>query len=187
MIVHVAFGDGEKIIVLDSGGGHLRAGPANGSAPAAMEPNCSAVPKERGERQLAFGCDVHDLPAYRLHRPTQRGLLLDPEQQKIIWKAALLRDNSLMLGPAQTIELVLGDTFLASWPAQPIGPVSGDILGGLAGATYRACLGENISGGLTGATCRACLRGHISGCLVGATYIGAVLQNSLLAMLAKCL
>ena len=97
-------GDEEKIIVLDSGGGHLRAGPANGSAPAAVEPNCSAVPKVRGERQLAFGCDVHDLPAYRLHRPTQRGLLLDPEQQKMIWKAALLRDNSLMLGGLKTCD-----------------------------------------------------------------------------------
>eukprot|EP00933_Yihiella_yeosuensis_P082237 TRINITY_DN96028_c0_g1_i1.p1 TRINITY_DN96028_c0_g1~~TRINITY_DN96028_c0_g1_i1.p1 ORF type:complete len:426 (+),score=96.02 TRINITY_DN96028_c0_g1_i1:94-1371(+) len=88
------------ILVLDNGGGYLKAGLAHEGSPTVVEPNCSALPRGKGST-LKFGCDVQEIPNYRLYRPSRRGLLLDLEQQRAIWEAVLLRKGSPVLGGMQ--------------------------------------------------------------------------------------
>lgn len=79
----------DRVLVLDSGGGVLKAGLASNSRPTVCEPNCTASVKPKrgfGAEPPAIGSAVLDLAEYVLHRPTQRGLLLDLEQQRVIWE-----------------------------------------------------------------------------------------------------
>mmetsp|Transcript_53790 Transcript_53790/g.156852 ORF Transcript_53790/g.156852 Transcript_53790/m.156852 type:complete len:408 (-) Transcript_53790:28-1251(-) len=92
---HSAGGSGFPIVVLDSGGGYVRAGLAISTSPSATEPNCTAVAKGQAGRPPVVGVEALELPACTLHRPTRRGLLVDPEQQRFIWDAILHKRLSL--------------------------------------------------------------------------------------------
>lgn len=89
---------GSDVVILDSGGGYLRAGFAHEPRPSVVEPNCVAVVAEGrrkraaagdGEPRLCIGAEALELPSYRLHRPTQRGIVVDLEQQRAIWHRVL--------------------------------------------------------------------------------------------------
>lgn len=82
-------------VILDNGGGTVKVGLSTDAAPRVVEPNCTAVPRGQSRRlaakPLAVGAEVLDLPAYDVYRPTQRGLLLDADQQQAIWDTIFTR------------------------------------------------------------------------------------------------
>lgn len=85
----------QPVVVLDSGGGYVRAGLASAAGPAASEPNCTAVGRGQASRPPVVGAEALELPACSLHRPTRRGLMLDPEQQRRVWDAVLRKRLAL--------------------------------------------------------------------------------------------
>lgn len=100
---------GDQVLVLDNGGGYIRAGLATGSRPSVVEPNCSALARGRGEKKIVVGSEVLDLPSYSLYRPMQRGLLLDLDQQQTIWESII--DKHLELDPRECAVLATETPF----------------------------------------------------------------------------
>eukprot|EP00747_Dinoflagellata_sp_TGD_P169762 gnl/TRDRNA2_/TRDRNA2_199606_c0_seq1.p1 gnl/TRDRNA2_/TRDRNA2_199606_c0~~gnl/TRDRNA2_/TRDRNA2_199606_c0_seq1.p1 ORF type:complete len:433 (-),score=55.18 gnl/TRDRNA2_/TRDRNA2_199606_c0_seq1:64-1362(-) len=88
------------VLVIDNGGGVVKAGLATCSTPPVLEPNFSAVPKAGPKSGTApVVCSgIRELPSYTLSCPTQRGLLLDLEQERMIWDFVLRRRLSLSPG-----------------------------------------------------------------------------------------
>lgn len=80
---------GLPLVVLDNGGGYVRAGLAAEAGPTVVEPNCTAVAKGQAGRAPVIGMEALELPAYAIHRPARRGLVLDMEQQRVIWDTVL--------------------------------------------------------------------------------------------------
>mmetsp|Transcript_81202 Transcript_81202/g.226039 ORF Transcript_81202/g.226039 Transcript_81202/m.226039 type:complete len:456 (+) Transcript_81202:80-1447(+) len=97
---------GHDTVVLDSGGGFVRAGFASETRPRVNEPNCSADAVRPVETPLALGEDARKLPACTLHRPTNSGLLLDLDQQQAIWDTVLSRPAFSTMAPTESSILV---------------------------------------------------------------------------------
>jgi len=92
------------VVVVDCGGGYIRAGFAHEAKPSVVEPNCTATTKVRGSRGLLVGSEALQCPAYAIHRPSCRGLVLDIEQQRVILKKVF--HNCLGIDPRECALLI---------------------------------------------------------------------------------
>ena len=84
-----------KTIVVDNGGSTIKAGYAGQPNPRKCCPN--ALARGKRDKKLYAGDKIQNAPLaeYILTRPSQRGLVLDWESQKVIWEHALfVRDKS---------------------------------------------------------------------------------------------
>lgn len=85
-----------KVIVVDNGGCVIKAGYAGQSNPRKCIPN--AIARGKRDKKLYVGDKIQSgapLAEYILTRPSQRGLVLDWECQKIIWENGLfVRDKT---------------------------------------------------------------------------------------------
>ena len=108
----LAMACGRPVLVVDVGSGTLRLGVASVDPAVARrglrsEANGWAEPfPERGIKDIkvAYGQEIATLASYQLHRPSHRGLLLDVQQQKVIWRHVIDR---LDLGAAWSDVAVL--------------------------------------------------------------------------------
>jgi actin-related protein 6 len=83
-----------KTIVIDNGGSHVKAGYAGQPNPRKIVPN--ALARGKRDKKMYIGDRILNSPLaeYILSRPSQRGLVLDWECQKLIWEhGVFVRDK----------------------------------------------------------------------------------------------
>jgi actin-related protein 6 len=88
-------GGNSKIFVLDNGGSTIRAGFAGQPNPKRITPN--ALARGKRDKKMYVGEKILSSPLaeYIMARPSQRGLVLDWECQKLIWEhGVFVRDKS---------------------------------------------------------------------------------------------
>ncbi|KAJ9688670.1 hypothetical protein PVL29_014361 [Vitis rotundifolia] len=99
-----------NVVVLDNGGGLIKAGIGGERDPSAVIPNCMGKPPS--SKKWLMGDQLHsqsDLTSVSLRRPFDRGYLLNPDLQRDIWSH--LFSNLLRISPSQSSLLLVEPLF----------------------------------------------------------------------------
>ncbi|KAM5547953.1 actin-related protein 6 [Rosa sericea] len=97
------------VVVLDNGGGLIKAGYGGERDPAAIIPNCVYRPLSSKKWLTPSPTDPIDLTSASVRRPIDRGYLINPDLQREIW--AHLFSQVLRVNPAQSSLLLTEPLF----------------------------------------------------------------------------
>ncbi|CAA3001064.1 actin-related 6 [Olea europaea subsp. europaea] len=100
-----------NVVVLDNGGGLMKAGMGGERDPLCVVPNCTARPPSSKKWLLAdqLLSPAEDLTSATLRRPFDRGYLINPDLQSTLW--AHLFTNLLKINPSSTSLLLTEPLF----------------------------------------------------------------------------